>query len=110
MRREVMDVHGPLDEAYNPVQFEDIDFCYRIREQGLKATYFPGAEMYHFENVTTGGTGGINYTYVTLRNNRIFRQRWAHMFEHEGGPPAEEMHWEELPTARLEEVRDVEQI
>jgi len=37
-------VAGPLDEGYSPVQFEDIDYCYRLREAGYKVVYLPASK------------------------------------------------------------------
>ena len=101
---------GPLDERFSPIQFEDTDYCYRIRESGLRTVYFPDVEMYHFENVTSGRTRGLDYTYLTLKNNRKFREKWRHRFSVEGGPPEAEMTWEDLPTIRMEDVGELEQI
>ena len=33
---------GPLDEGFNPLQFEDIDYCYRARHAGYRVVFFPG--------------------------------------------------------------------
>jgi len=94
---------GPLDEAFSPVQYEDLDFCYRARAHGYKVLYEPSVEMYHYEHTTTDGSVDINFKYVTIKNGRTFRQRWRHMFAFEGGPPDEEVVWRDLPRQRIEE-------
>ncbi|MBM3500245.1 MAG: glycosyltransferase family 2 protein [Armatimonadetes bacterium] len=102
MKREVPDQIGGLDEVFNPAQFEDFDFCYRARQHGFRVLYEPGAEMYHFENVTTDGSVDVNFRYITIKNGRTFKQRWRHAFSEEDGPADEECAWEPLPTRPLE--------
>ncbi|MGD0093009.1 MAG: glycosyltransferase [Planctomycetota bacterium] len=95
---------GPLDERFSPVQFEDIDYCYRVRELGYLCRYEPSVELYHFENVTTGRTGTLNYPYLTVKNGLKFKAKWAHRFSKENGPPDESWSWAQIPTVRLEDV------
>lgn len=104
MKREVYEQIGPLDEVFNPAQYEDLDFCYRAREAGWEVWYEPAAVMYHYENVTTAGSSDINFRYVTIRNGLEFKRRWQHMFRREGGPPDEECRWQDLPPPSLEET------
>jgi GT2 family glycosyltransferase len=104
MPAEVARKVGPLDERFSPVQFEDIDYCYRIRELGLRCRYEPSVEMYHFENVTTGRSETLNYPYLTVKNGLKFKQKWAQRIAAENGPPDSEWSWAQIPTVRLEDV------
>jgi GT2 family glycosyltransferase len=110
MRRELVEDVGGLDEAYNPVQFEDIDYCYRARERGWRVLYEPSAELYHFENVTTSGSATINSPYQIVKNGMRFKRRWRHLFSQEGGPPDTAWHWAEIPTVRLDSVGELERV
>ncbi len=103
-RRRLYDELGGLDEVFNPVQFEDLDFCYRAREAGWLCRYEPAVEMYHWEHTTTAGSKGVNFSLVTMRNSRTFKQRWGDRFAGEGGPPDELGKWRELTKHGLEEV------
>jgi GT2 family glycosyltransferase len=104
MRRAVYEQVGPLDEVFNPAQFEDFDFCYRARQAGWEVWYEPAAEMYHFENTTTAGSVDMNFRYVTIRNGLEFKRRWLTAIAQEGGPSDEECRWRDLPTHPLEET------
>ena len=95
---------GPLDERFSPVQFEDIDYCYRIRDLGLKCRYVPDVELYHFENVTTGRTKELNYPYLTVKNGLKFKEKWKHRFSVENGPDDNSWKWEKIATVSLDEV------
>ena len=95
---------GAFDEAFNPVQYEDIDLCYRARAAGFKLLYEPAVEMYHFENVTTEGSGDLNFKYLTIKNGLLFKRRWQHMFAHEDGPSDASIVWREVPRVSWDAV------
>jgi GT2 family glycosyltransferase len=44
--REALDKTGGFDEKFF-LYFEDIDLCYRIREQGLRVVFLPQARVFH---------------------------------------------------------------
>jgi GT2 family glycosyltransferase len=104
-------VAGPLDEGFSPVQFEDIDYCYRLREAGFNVVYLPEVEMYHFENVTTGRTESLNYKYLTVKNGLRFKNKWQRRFAREGGRSDDQMPWRtDLPTCKLEDIDELETV
>ena len=51
VRRELFDAAGGLDERL-PVEFNDVDFCLRLRELGYRNTWTPFAELYHHESAS----------------------------------------------------------
>jgi GT2 family glycosyltransferase len=102
--RHLYDRFGGLDEVYSPVQYEDLDFCYRVRREGYRCVYVPEVEMYHWEHTTTAGSSGINFQMVTLRNGRTFKQRWAEMIAHDAQLGDEAAKWRELTKFGLDEV------
>jgi GT2 family glycosyltransferase len=107
VRRDAFEKAGGFDEAFNPVEFEDFDLCYRIRSQGHRVVFDPAVEMYHFESVTTAGTPTLPNTGLIIRHGLLFKQRWQAMFENEQGPPDKETPWRRLRIGRLEDVRDL---
>ena len=104
MRADVARQVGPLDEQFSPVQFEDIDYSYRIRELGFTCRYEPGVELYHFENVTSGRSAALNYPYLTVKNGLKFKKKWKHRFETESGPDDKDWSWKAIPTVTLDDV------
>ncbi len=104
MKRAVVEQIGMLDEAFNPAQFEDFDYCYRARQAGWRIRYEPSVEMYHYENVTTDGSPDVKFRYVTIKNWIKFKERWRHMFSQENGPPDSECQWAPLETRPLEQT------
>lgn len=101
---EFIQKYGGFDDAFHPVQFEDFDLVYRLREKGFRAIYTPAVEMYHFESVTTQGTPSMQNTAVVIRNGLLFQERWSHMFSLEKGPAEKECRWEKIAPVSLDAV------
>lgn len=81
--RKAMEAVGGLDEGFAAAYFEDVDWCYRIREAGFRVVYAPQAVLIHKERsaAATSGHEGV-YAFQCNRLRLILR------------------HW---PTARLVE-------
>jgi len=84
---------GELDEIFSPVQFEDIDYCYRVRAAGSRVVYLPSVEMYHFEGMTTMRTPGLDYSSLTARNAIKFKRKWHDIIAREGGIEDRSVRW-----------------
>jgi GT2 family glycosyltransferase len=104
MPRRLIDSLGALDDAFSPVQYEDLDFCYRAREAGAQVWALPEVELFHFEHTTTAGSGDINFKYVTTKNGILFKKRWSPIFSEEDGPSEADAQWLNLPKQNIEEV------
>ena len=104
MRRELTDEIGVLDEAFSPVQYEDLDYCYRARARGYSVWTAPQVELYHFEHTTTAGSGDINFAYVTAKNGLLFKKRWGATFSAENGTSEEEAQWQTLPKSSIDNL------
>ncbi|HVF11294.1 MAG TPA: glycosyltransferase family 2 protein [Abditibacteriaceae bacterium] len=104
MPRRLYETIGPLDEEYSPVQYEDLDYCYRARAAGLQVWLQPAVELYHFEHTTTAGSGDINFKYVTTKNGLTFKNRWSAMFGNEAGPGEAETAWKQIEKHDIADV------
>ncbi len=96
---------GGLDEAFNPIEFEDLDFCYRARAGGHSAVYEPAVEVHHWESITSEGTAKLPNTYLIIKHGMLFKERWRHVFENEDGPSDEDCRWEEIEVPSLDGKR-----
>ncbi len=76
MRSHFLEEIGGLDPLFHPVQYEDLDYCMRVREAGYSCWYTPDVEMYHFEGTTTASGGDEQYQKVIARNSLKFRHKW----------------------------------
>ena len=106
-RADLVRESGGFDEAFNPVQFEDFDLCYRLRSQGWEARYLPDVEMYHLESVTTQGTPTLVNPAVVVRNGLTFQRRWRQLFSREDGPAEEDCRWRQMPPVTLEALGEL---
>jgi GT2 family glycosyltransferase len=52
-RRNVFERLGGFNEAL-PVDFNDVDYCLKVRRDGLRIVYTPWAEAYHHESASFG--------------------------------------------------------
>lgn len=57
-RRDVFDRLGGFDETLG-VDLNDVDYCLRAADQGLRTLYEPGAELIHHESPSRGTAGGV---------------------------------------------------
>lgn len=104
MRAEVFRESGGFDEAFNPVQFEDTDLCYRLRGKGWKVLYEPAVELYHYESTTTAGTAALPNTALVVRHGLLFRKRWMGTIEKENGPPDADAAWRRIDIPPFEAI------
>lgn len=53
VRKSIYEEVGGLDESFN-VAYNDVDFCFRLREAGYRNLICPDALLFHFESQTRG--------------------------------------------------------
>ena len=56
-RREVFDQVGGFDERL-AIDFNDVDYCLRLRRAGYRVVFTPWAELYHHESASFGARTG----------------------------------------------------
>jgi GT2 family glycosyltransferase len=84
VRRHLFDAVGGICEDYIVGDYEDSDFCLRLRDAGAGIAYVPDAELYHFERRSIQQHPGYAGTLASLYNRRLHHHRWddvmtAHM-------------------------------
>jgi len=70
LRKKVLDITGPLDEAFF-MYGEDIDMSYRIIKAGYKNYYFPETRIIHYKGESTKKSS-LNYVLVFYNAMMIF--------------------------------------
>ncbi|RUL84885.1 glycosyltransferase [Tautonia sociabilis] len=71
VRRSTFLELGGFDERRFAVGYNDVDFCLRLLERGLRCVYAPKAELLHFEGATRG-------TEDDPTEASAFRTAWGH--------------------------------
>jgi GT2 family glycosyltransferase len=73
-RRAVFDTVGGLDEEF-PVDFNDVDFCLRLRAAGYRIVFTPYAQLIHHESASFGRR------LQSARELRRMRDKWSGVME-----------------------------
>jgi GT2 family glycosyltransferase len=69
VRRSVFEQVGGFDEAF-PLNFNDVDFCLRVRRAGYRIVWTPFAELYHYESAT-------RVPQVKVEEMHLIHERWG---------------------------------
>ncbi|HEX8052479.1 MAG TPA: glycosyltransferase [Thermoleophilaceae bacterium] len=75
-KRTTIDTIGLLDERY-PMAYEDVDWCLRAWQAGLRVIYQPFSAMFHLESKTRGTEQGER----ELKSQRLFWEEWGDWFD-----------------------------
>ena len=104
VRRACVEKVGPLDEAFCPIEWDEADFAYRIRELGgwSVATYCYerlGA-FTHLGSSTLGKMPSDKHQAMVLPNGKLFHERWAETVSRQHPRPRRTW-WRRLPLESL---------
>ncbi|GHB11257.1 glycosyltransferase family 2 protein [Salinicola rhizosphaerae] len=78
VRRETFDAVGGLDEENLAVAFNDVDFCLKVDELGLRNLWTPFAELVHHESVSRGADDTSVKRARAASEAEYMRRRWRH--------------------------------
>lgn len=67
-RRQLFEQLGGLSDDF-PVNYNDVDYCLRLREAGKRTVYDPDLRMFHFESSSRSSA-------VNEWEKQLFRERW----------------------------------
>jgi GT2 family glycosyltransferase len=68
---------GGFDARFKPAYYEDVDYCFTLREKGYRVYYQPESVIVHFEGASSGTdlkTGMKSYQVV---NQHKFVAKWS---------------------------------
>ena len=87
--REAFDLVDGFDSENFPVTFNDIDFCLKITDAGLRVIYSPLVSFYHLESVSRGYDGANieKARRAKIEHDRL-RRKWAHQINSDRWYPA----------------------
>ena len=57
-RRTTFESHGGFDESLG-IDLNDVDYCLRVQQSGLRVIYEPAAELIHYESPSRGTAGAV---------------------------------------------------
>ena len=76
VRRSLFEAVGGICEDYIIGDYEDSDFCLRLRQAGYSTVYVPTAELFHFERRSIGLHRGYVGTLACRYNRALHHRRW----------------------------------
>lgn len=82
VRREVFAAVGGFDETL-PSDFNDVDFCLRVGEAGLKTVWTPDANLVHHEGASRGRWDDRAHRERFEQARRQFVARWGARLAHD---------------------------
>ena len=77
IRRETFEKIGGFNETDLAVAFNDIDFCLRVQQAGLRNLWTPFAELYHHESASRGAEDTPEKIERFTREAAYMRRVWA---------------------------------
>lgn len=82
VQRKHYEAVGGLDERLQ-VAFNDVDFCLRLRERGLRNVWTPFARLYHHESASRGAEDSPEKVERFRGEVALMRQRWADVLDND---------------------------
>lgn len=76
IRRDVYEKVGGFDESL-PVDYNDIDFCLKVRSAGLAVVEQTDAKFYHYESVSRGLEKTPGQFRELVRAQGVYASRWG---------------------------------
>ena len=76
VRREVYNAVGGFNE-FLEVEFNDVDFCLKVKDKGFNNVYLPDVELYHYESLSRGRpTKGKEGKQRNSRETEYIQETW----------------------------------
>jgi len=75
-RREDFLALGGMDEMFFPINFNDVDYCLKLRAQGKRIVFTPYAKLLHLESASRGSVQSAHRRRMFERELRSLRARW----------------------------------
>lgn len=85
--RELFKKLGGFDERYRPAYYEDTDYCFQVRTQGLKVYYQPESIIIHSEGATSGTDLKSGTKRYQVLNRSKFVRKWRRALKRQPAPP-----------------------
>ena len=78
---------GGFATRYKPAYYEDVDYCFAVREAGRKVYYQPASRVLHREGASCGPDVTRGVKRYQVRNRKTFIARWKDVLARQPGRP-----------------------
>jgi O-antigen biosynthesis protein len=83
VRKSVWNEVGGMDGDNFAVEFNDVDFCLKLRERGYRNIWTPHAELYHHESVSRGRNDTPEKRERSEREKAALKRRWGTILDND---------------------------
>jgi GT2 family glycosyltransferase len=80
-RREVFDAVEGFNEVFLPIEYNDVDYCLKVREMGYRVICLPLKKVYHLESASRGKDLDEMSRLIRSEASRYMALRWAREFQ-----------------------------
>lgn len=81
--KEKFDLVGGFNEELS-IEYNDIDFCLKLREKGFDNIYLPHVTLYHYESISRGHPHRSKESYNKhIKEVGIFKSKWQKYIDHD---------------------------
>jgi N-acetylglucosaminyl-diphospho-decaprenol L-rhamnosyltransferase len=77
---------GPMEENFGFMYFEDVDWCRRYWENGLKVTYVPQVKMYHYHGKGSASESAIKAFFFNKLTREHMKSGLKYFWKYLGKP------------------------
>lgn len=86
-RRSLFNELGGFGLDFRPGYYEDVDYCFRVRERGYHVYYQPESAVVHVEGATSGTDFSQGMKQYQVINQGRFAERWRGILNQQGDRP-----------------------
>jgi len=72
---------GGFDAENLKIALNDVDYCLKVREQGLKVIYTPYAQLYHYESKSRGYENTPEKIARLQKEGTFLKNKWRYLIE-----------------------------
>jgi GT2 family glycosyltransferase len=80
-KRQLFMELGGFDTRYCPAYYEDVDYCFQLRQEGYRVYYQPETAVIHFEGATSGTDLSAGVKQYQVVNQAKFYEKWVQMLK-----------------------------
>ncbi|MCO6500402.1 MAG: glycosyltransferase family 2 protein [Vicingus serpentipes] len=83
VRKEVYNEVNGFDEGL-AIEFNDVDFCLRLKEKGYNNIYLPHVNLYHYESISRGHPHKTKESHErSIKEGKLFQERWKEYIDND---------------------------
>ena len=88
-RRQLFAEVGGFDTRFAPMYYEDVDYCFTLRQKGYKVYYQPESVIIHLEGGTAGTDTAQGFKAWQVVNRDKFIEKWEQALKRQPSHPEE---------------------